>query len=55
MGYMTINGKKVEFTDEKNVYILEKTDLFFMPSMCCKVWLTGCITLTNWIKNCLPV
>ena len=25
-----------------------------MPSMCCKAWRMGCITLTNWIKNCLP-
>ena len=27
---------------------------FFMPNMCCKVWLTGCITLISWIRNCPP-
>lgn len=34
MGYMTINGKKVEFTDEKNVLSVIRKAGFTVPTLC---------------------
>ena len=34
MGYMTINGKKVEFTDEKNVLSIIRKAGIDIPTLC---------------------
>ncbi|MBR5582941.1 MAG: 2Fe-2S iron-sulfur cluster binding domain-containing protein, partial [Lachnospiraceae bacterium] len=34
MGYITINGKKVEFTDEKNILTIIRNAGIDIPTLC---------------------